>query len=129
MMGKIILFDGECIFCNRNVHFIIKRDPQALFQFASLQSEIGKRLLSRYEVPTNENSLILLENKTYYSKSTAALKISKHLSHVWKLFYIFILIPKPFRDNVYEIIANNRYKWFKKDTCMIPSSEIKNRFL
>ena len=93
-MTKIILFDGECHFCNKSVQFIIKRDPQAVFKFASLESEIGRQLIKKYRVPKNVNSLILLDNNRYYSKSTAALKISKNLQGFWKYLYVFILIPK-----------------------------------
>lgn len=129
-MKKIILFDGVCHFCQKNVQFIIARDPKYLFQFASLQSSVGKRLVAEHHVPAHENSLILIDNGRYYSKSTAALKISKQLSRFWKVFYLFIVIPKPIRDFFYKIIANNRYKWFgKSEECMIPSPDIRQRFL
>src|SRR5690625_2056922 len=128
-MEKIILFDGDCLFCNRSVQFIIKRDPQAIFKFTPLKSEVGQCLLKKYHVPKTVNSLILIENNHYFSKSTAALKISKHLTYLWKFFYVFIFIPKPFRDIMYSFVANTRYKWFKKEACTIPSPEIKKRFL
>jgi len=128
-MDNIILFDGDCSFCNRNVRFIIKRDPKAIFKFASLQSDIGQTLLENYGVSKTENSLILLQNNRFYSKSTAALKICKELHLFWKWFYIFILIPRPIRDYVYSIISRNRYKWFKSaQKCTIPSSFNQNRF-
>ncbi len=78
----------------------------------------------------NLDSIILIENGLIYEKSTAALKISKHLYNGYQLLYIFIILPKVIRDWVYNYIAKNRYNWFgKKDTCMIPSEKIKNRFL
>ncbi|MEI3604094.1 DCC1-like thiol-disulfide oxidoreductase family protein [Pseudogracilibacillus sp. SE30717A] len=128
-MKKIILFDGQCHFCNGSVQFIIKRDPKAIFSFASLQSEIGQSLLNEYNVPAHENSLILISNNHFYSKSTAALKISKELRFLWKLCYFFIIIPVPIRDFIYNIIAKNRYKLINKTVCEIPSPEDKKRFL
>lgn len=129
-MTKIILFDGECHFCNKSVQFIIKRDPKAVFKFASLESEIGRQLIKKYRVPKNVNSLILLDNNRYYSKSTAALKISKNLQGFWKYLYVFILIPKQVRDIVYQFVSKNRYKLFNKETaCPIPTPEMKKRFL
>ncbi len=129
-MSKIILFDGECHFCNWNVRFIVKRDPKAIFRFASQQSEIGKELLKKYHIPKNVNSLVLIENNRFYTKSTAALRISKKLRFLWKCVYIFILVPRPIRDFIYQVIAANRYKWFgKEEACPIPSPEIKKRFL
>lgn len=129
-MNDIILFDGECNFCDQSVQFIIKRDKKALYSFASLQSEVGQQLVNTYQVPANLDSLILIKNNSYYTMSSAALRICRHLSGGWKLFSLLLLIPKPIRNYFYKIIAKNRYKWFgKKETCMLPTLEMKKRFL
>lgn len=129
-MKRIVLFDGECNFCDASVQFIIKRDPKALFQFASLQSEVGEKLLKEYTVPENTDSIVLIEEDMYYTDSTAALKIARNLSGFWQLFYGFIFIPKTLRDEVYRWIAKNRYKWFgKKQQCLLPTKEQRERFL
>lgn len=128
-MQQIILFDGVCHFCQRNVQFIIKRDRKAVFQFASLQSDIGQKLLTAYHVPADENSLILLTENHYYSKSSAALKIAQQLNFPWNLCYLFIIIPKSIRDFIYNFIANNRYRLFKQKACKIPSQSVRKRFL
>ncbi|MCU7667382.1 thiol-disulfide oxidoreductase DCC family protein [Bacillus thuringiensis] len=129
-MEKIILFDGECNVCDRSVQFIIKRDPIGLFKFASMQSDIGKELLNKYNAPNDLSSLVLIENNNCYLKSSAALRVSKNLKGAWKLLYFLLVVPKPLRDYFYSIIAKNRYKWFgKKDSCMLPSPEIRKRFL
>ncbi|WP_139892425.1 MULTISPECIES: thiol-disulfide oxidoreductase DCC family protein [unclassified Bacillus (in: firmicutes)] len=128
----IVLFDGECNFCDKSVQFIIKRDPKGIFVFASLQSEAGQQLLKEYHVPEGIDSLILLEpdNHKYYMKSSAALRICKHLSGLWSMLYVFKLVPRTIRDRVYDLIARNRIKWFgSKDQCMLPSPEIRKRFL
>lgn len=130
MDKKIILFDGICTFCNWNVQFIIRHDPQEHFQFASLQSDIGQELLHRYAIPKSEDSLILIEQNTHYTQSTAALKIARRLNRLLPLLYIFIIIPRAFRNVIYQYIANNRYKWFGIQTsCMIPTAKEKKRFL
>lgn len=127
---RIILFDGECHFCNQSVQFIIKRDPNAIYSFASLQSDIGKRLLKKYNIPQGTDSLVLIEKGQYYLKSTAALRISRNLSSGWKYFSLLLLIPMPIRESIYELVAKNRYKWFgKKQSCPLPSPEIRKRFL
>ena len=130
MDKKIILFDGICTFCNRSVQFIIHHDPHEHFQFTSLQSDIGKSLLQKHSIPESEDSLVLIEQNTYYTQSTAALKITRYLNGLLPLLYVFIIIPRPIRNLVYRYIANNRYKWFgKQTTCKIPTTEEKNRFL
>ncbi len=129
-MNRIILFDGECHFCNQSVQFIIKRDPHAFYKFASLQSDIGRQFCRDYAIPHDVDSLVLIEDNQYFIKSTAALRISKSLTGIWKIGTFFLLIPAPIRDMAYSFIAKNRYKWFgKKNACEIPSPEIRKRFL
>lgn len=129
-MTNIILFDGECRFCDKSVQFIMKRDPHGHFKFASLQSEVGIELLSKYGIPTNVDSFVLIENNTYYVKSSAALRVCKKLKGAWKFLYVLLLVPVPLRDFFYQIIAKNRYKWFgKKESCLLPSPEERKRFL
>ncbi|MGM0903162.1 thiol-disulfide oxidoreductase DCC family protein [Mesobacillus maritimus] len=129
-MNKIVLFDGECHFCDRSVQFIIKRDPNAYYKFASLQSDIGQQFRKDYSIPLYIDSLILIENEHYYVKSTAALRICKNLKGVWKIGVAFLPIPTSIRDLAYDFIAKNRYKWFgKKDKCKLPSPETRKRFL
>ena len=130
MVNNIILFDGLCNFCDQSVQFIIKRDKHAQYKFTSIQGDAGQEIIKKHNIPTGIDSLILIENDTYYYKSTAALRICKKLSGGWKLVSTLLIFPKPIRDSVYGIIAKNRYKWFgKKDQCILPPPEIRNRFL
>lgn len=130
ILRHLILFDGECNFCDASVQFIIKRDPKALFKFTSLQSDIGIEMLKQFGVSEKMDSIVLIEGNSHYTESTAALKIARKLTGFWKLCYVFIIVPKPLRDIVYQFIAKNRYKWFgKKQECMLPTAEQRNRFL
>jgi len=128
---KIILFDGVCNLCNSSVNFIIDRDAKNIFRFASLQSEVGQKILSKFGLNGNEfDSIILISDNKYFIKSTAAINISKDLKFPWKLSVVFLIIPVFLRDYLYDILAKNRYKWFgRKDSCRIPDPEIKNKFL
>ncbi|WP_163971085.1 thiol-disulfide oxidoreductase DCC family protein [Oceanobacillus halotolerans] len=129
-MDKIILFDGECNFCDQSVQFIIKRDPKGYFKFASLQSDVGKKLLKKHHVPENIDSFVLIDDDNCYVQSSAALRVCKHLKGTWKIPFILLIVPKPIRDFFYKIIAANRYKWFgTKKSCMIPTPEERKRFL
>ncbi len=127
----IILFDGICNLCNAAVQFVIKRDPTAIFSFASLQSNSGQELLKKYDLPVNElNSFVLIQQEQSFTRSTAALKVAKQLKGPIKLLYGFIIVPAFIRNFVYKIIAVNRYRWFgKKDSCMLPTDALKERFL
>lgn len=129
-MHPVILFDGVCNFCDASVQFILNRDPKGIFQFASLQSEAGQNLVKKHNVPADVDSMILIEDDKVYYKSTAALRISRHLQGAWKWLYGLIIIPSPIRNIVYDLIAKNRYKWFgQKESCMLPPPNIRKRFL
>ena len=126
----IILFDGVCNLCNASVIFTIKRDSKSSFMFASLQSAAGKQLAEKYGIPTSFNSFVLLDNGAVYNESTAALRVLKKLRGAWPLLYGFIIIPAPIRNLVYKFISRNRYRFFgKQETCMVPSEELKSKFL
>lgn len=128
---SIILFDGVCNLCNAAVQFVIRRDPSNQFLFASLQSEEGTKIAGGYNLPVNDmNSFILIENGKAYDRSTAALRVAGKLKGLWRFFYVFIIVPKFLRDGIYQLIANHRYQWFgKKDECMVPTPELKAKFL
>ncbi len=129
--NPIILFDGVCNFCNSSVNFVIERDKKSVIKFAALQSDAGQQLLQQFNLSTSEfNSFIFIEAGNIYTASTAALKVSKYLTALWPLLYGFIIVPRFIRDGIYNWISKNRYKWFgKKDQCMIPTPEVRSRFL
>lgn len=127
----IILFDGVCNFCNAVVNFIIRQDRKKTFLFAALQSEAAKQLLEKYQISREQSdSFVLIEKGKAYLKSAAALRLYNKLPWYWKWTQLFWLVPKFIRDAVYSFIAKKRYRWFgKKDTCMRPVPELKERFL
>lgn len=130
-MSAVVLFDGVCNLCNASVAFILRRDPKAYFRFASLQSRAAAKLLhGRPEIGTGLDSIVLLEDGACFTQSTAALRIARRLSGAWPLLYAFIVLPRFLRDPIYNWIARNRYRWFgRRDACMLPGPEIRDRFL
>jgi predicted DCC family thiol-disulfide oxidoreductase YuxK len=120
-----------CNLCNGFVQFIIERDPHAYFSFASLQSDAAVRLLSAhgYEGAALD-SVVLLEDGRLHSRSDAALRVAHHLGRGWPLLGAFRVVPRFVRDRVYDWVAANRYRWFgKRDECMVPTPELRARFL
>ena len=112
------------------VKFAIRNDKNARLRFAPLQSSIAAELRSHYNIPAETDSVILIENDEVYTYSEAALRICKYLDWPAKILYGFIIIPRFLRQPVYKWIARNRYKWFgKRETCMVPTADVKQRFL
>jgi len=130
---KLILFDGVCNLCNGAVQFIIKRDKKDVFRFAALQSKIGEQLIKQKGIDAlNIDSIILIApGEAYHVRSSAALNIAYEFGGLWKALKFFEwVLPVRFRDFIYNIVARNRYKWFgKKESCMIPTPELKAKFL
>lgn len=129
---KIILFDGVCNLCDSTVQFIIKRDKKDIFRFVALQSELGEQIIKHIGVDRSKtDSIILYEpGVAYYYKAEAAIKIAANLGGLFPLMNIFSVLPKSLSNSVYDYIAKNRYKWYgKKDECMIPTPEMKAKFL
>jgi len=132
--GPLILFDGVCNLCNTAVQWVIARDQHATFRFASLQSaaartaieeRIGADAASRLP-----DSIVLLDERGLHTRSTAALRIATKLGFPWSLAAIWFVLPRFLRDPVYDFIGKRRYRWFgKKDACMVPSPELRARFL
>ncbi len=129
---RIILFDGICNLCNGSVIFILKWEKDPIFQFASIQSQAGKKLLEWCGLPSNYNqAVVYIENGQIHLGSSAALKIGQNLIFPWSLLsFAGLIVPKFIRDWVYNQIAQHRYQWFgKKDVCMVPTESLKARFL
>ena len=129
--NAVILFDGVCNFCNGAINFVLKQDKNGIFRFAPLQSEAGQTLLQQYNLSTAEfDSFVLIDNGKIYKKSAASLRVMNKLPWYWKEVQLLRIIPVAFRDAIYDFIARNRYKWFgKKEQCMIPTPEMRKRFL
>ena len=129
--SAVVLFDGVCNFCNSSINFIIEHDKKNYFKFAPLQSEIAQKLLKENNLDSPDiDSVILIEDGTVFTHSTAALKIARGLGGIWSVGYVFIVIPKFIRDFFYKLFAKNRYRLFgKKDACMMPTPEIRAKFL
>ncbi len=130
-MHPILIFDGVCHLCNQSIDFVISRDKRGQFRYTANQNEAGRRLLIEHGVDPDEiHSVYLLHDGVLYSKSTAALKVARMLGFPWALAYVFIVIPAPVRNLVYDWVARNRYRWFgKKETCRLPSPEERALFL
>jgi len=129
---KIILFDGICNLCNSAVTIVIKQDKKKTFLFAAIQSKKGKEIVDYLEIDIAKiDSIILYEpGVSYEVKSTAVLKIMNDFGQFWQLTRLLWVFPKGFRNQVYDFIAKNRYKWFgKKESCMIPTNDLKSKFL
>jgi predicted DCC family thiol-disulfide oxidoreductase YuxK len=129
--GPVVLFDGVCNLCNASVLFIVRRDPHGVFRFAALQSAFARELMVRHNLDTDGlHSFIVVHHSRLYRRSRAALEITKRLSGLWPALYILIIVPPFIRDWIYDWIASNRYKWFgKRNECMVPTPELRSRFI
>lgn len=127
----IIVFDGVCNFCNGAVNFIIKRDPEGIFAFTPMQSDLARELMDKHKIHNvGIDTFLLIKNDQCFVFSSAALEITKDLTGLWYIFNVFRLVPSAIRDFFYKVFARNRYALFgKQDTCMVPTKEMRSRFV
>ncbi len=130
MNGSVILFDGVCSLCGGLVDFVIARDRRARFSFAPVQSEPGKKILARSGIaPETVETIVLWQDGRAFVRSAAVLRIARGLDGAWPLLFVFIVVPRPVRDAIYDFIARRRYRWFgRADRCRIAASELRDRF-
>ena len=130
----VILFDGVCNLCNSAVRWVIERDKEGRFDFASLQSDAARqelvKVMDANEIDALPDSIVLLDAHGVHIRSAAALRIVRELGYPFALLRLGIVLPRPIRDLIYDLIARNRYRWFgRRDTCMTPTPDIAARFL
>lgn len=131
LQGKsLVLFDGYCHMCSRLVRFILKYDRRKIFLFASLESPVALFWKEKCFIPATVDSVILVDNETCLIKSDAILGIARQLGGVFRLVCIFSVLPRRWRDGIYDRIARNRFRWFgRRESCMMPRKEERERFL
>ena len=129
--GDLVIFDGVCNLCEASVNFIIRHDKRGVFRFVPSQSELGQALQERYDINTTSlDTVVLIRDGEVYTESEAAVRIAAAFDDWWRLLGLVRWVPRPVRDWVYRRIANNRYAWFgRKDVCLIPTPELRGRFL
>ena len=130
----IVLFDGVCNLCSGSVRFIVARDPKAHFRFAPLQSDAARRACAEVgatpPAAVEPDTIIVIADGRALERSDAALAIAARLPFPWPIFGVFRVLPHGLRDRLYRVVAKNRYRWFgKSDTCMVPTPELRARFL
>lgn len=130
-MNHLIIFDGVCHLCTFSVHFILQFETSPVLSFTPLQSKTGTQLLETYGFdPHDAKTFVLVQNGQVYTRSEAALRVAKYLRWPWRGILVFRILPKPWRDAMYDYIARNRYRWFgKQEVCMLPKPEWRARFI
>lgn len=131
LSGHILLFDGVCNLCNRGVRFVLIYDHERKIKFAALQSTSGQNILNQQDTEIKDiDTVVYIRNEKVFLRSDAVLNLLKDMGGMWKIFFVFIIIPRFIRDYLYNVIAGSRYRIFGKlDNCSVPDAETRDRFL
>lgn len=127
----LIVFDGVCVLCSGFVRMVIRLDRQSRFRFATAQSPFGEALFRKHGLRTDsyETNLVLIDGIAF-TRLDSFVAVMSELGWPWRAMKALLLLPRPLRDWLYDRIAKNRYALFgKKDSCDIPSPELRERFL
>jgi len=132
----VVLYDGVCGLCNRTVRFLLRHDKRGVFRFAALQGPTGAALLRAHGHDPRELQTVYLvldrglASERLLSRSAAAQEIARRLGGVYRLAVVFNVLPRRWRDALYDFVARRRYRWFGKyDTCPLPQPGDRERFL
>ena len=126
----VILYDGECSFCSATIQFVLKRDREELFHFASIQSEAGRRLLRDHGVDEPElDTMYLLEHEQLHERSTAALRVARRLPFYSIPAGLVLCVPRIMRDWCYDMTARHRHRLLQKGSCLVPTEKQRMRLL
>jgi predicted DCC family thiol-disulfide oxidoreductase YuxK len=127
----ILLFDGLCNLCSAAVRFVIRHDRHRRFRFASLQSATARQILADHGCcDPSLSSMVLVTAGRCHERSRAALEIARRLNAPWPALYVFVVVPRPIRDWVYDFVGSRRYRWFgKRAECWLPDGELRGRFI
>ena len=128
---NLVLFDGVCNLCSALVQFVIRHDRAAKFRFAAIQSEIGNEIFQSHGLdPAELHTFAFVADGKMFMRSDAAIEVASRFGGAWRILRVFRFVPRVVRDSIYTIVARNRYRWFgRKEVCMVPTPEIKERFL
>ena len=127
---KIIFYDGLCAMCNRFIRILITLDKKEKFLLAPLQGKNGKILQKKFSKELKGIDSVIFYNKKVFTKSSAVINILSELGGIYKLAYIFNIIPAFISDSMYDYIARNRFQWFGKlNKCPMPEKKNISRFL
>jgi predicted DCC family thiol-disulfide oxidoreductase YuxK len=127
----LIVFDGVCVLCSGFVRMVVRLDRQSRFRFATAQSPFGEALFKKHGLRTDsyETNLVLIDGVAF-TRLENFVAVMSELGWPWRAMKALLLLPRPLRDWLYDRIAKNRYALFgRKDSCDIPSPELRERFL
>lgn len=130
-LDNLIIFDGVCNLCTKSVHFILRHESGQVLRFTPLQSSTGSSIMQELGLnPMDAETFVLLSDGNVFVRSDAAIRLSGYLRGGWRFLGLFRVIPRPIRDWAYGLIARNRYRWFGRyEHCMVPSAQIRDRFI
>jgi predicted DCC family thiol-disulfide oxidoreductase YuxK len=130
-MHAVVVFDGECAFCNRWVNLLLRFDRKDVFRFAARQSESGAAFSRAAGLPeAGTGSIVLVEGSHVLLRSDAVLRMLSLLGFPFDLTAILRIVPASIRDAVYDVIARNRTRWFgRTQSCRIPAPAERHRFI
>lgn len=129
-MASVIVFDGDCLFCQRSVRFIHRHDRATAFRFASRQTPVGARLLAEVGIGLAPNSMVLIDDQGAWLRSDAVLRIAARLGPPWSAARVFLRVPRGLRDALYRVVAAIRHRLAPLlPACELPDAALRAKIL
>ncbi|HET7025293.1 MAG TPA: DCC1-like thiol-disulfide oxidoreductase family protein [Gemmatimonadales bacterium] len=131
--SPLLLYDGACGFCARQVQFILRHDRRRVLSFAPLEGVTAPGIIARHPELKGVDSLVWVDepggtDERARVRSGAVLAIASYLGGVWRLGLVLAIIPGGWRDGLYDVVARHRHRLAGSD-CIVPMPDEADRFL
>ncbi len=130
--GPIVVFDTDCVLCSRMVAFVLAHERGPDLRFAGAWSGEGLALAAAHGLSRSDldETLLVVSGGRPLTRSDAAMEIARHFRAPWRWAAAAAVVPRPFRDAVYDLVARRRYRWFgrRQDCTVVPPAQ-RHRFI
>jgi predicted DCC family thiol-disulfide oxidoreductase YuxK len=127
----IIIFDGYCAMCSGFARFVLRHDRDGIFRLVAAQSVLGRALYVHYGLdPADYETNILLEHGVAWFKAESSIRMAEGLGFPWRLVAALRVLPRAWREALYDVVARNRLRIFgRRQVCYVSDPQYANRFL
>ena len=133
----ILFYDGRCGLCAQSVRWVLAHEGhERSLQFAPVEGPIATDALRSHPEASQVDSVIWYEagldgrDPRILLRSDAVLQVWRYVGGIWRLPAAMArLVPRHWRDALYDLVARHRHKLGHRDACLVPSPAERVRFL
>lgn len=129
MADNLIIYDGDCGFCNRFILSIAKNDSANTFKFTPNHSQLARSIFEAEKIDPkfSEETIFLRMGNRLFTKGEALRVIFKQIPKYRFLYFLMMFINRHLIDLGYTLFSKIR-RTIQMGNCEIPSKQIIEKF-